>query len=184
MAYKSLAQRYHPDREHGDEERFREIQKAYDVLGDKDKRAYYDETGKYDFHPLEDEAMSHIISMFSQLIDQNAQVPDVIEAVRKAVTDNIASLRREILTLESRCSGYKNKKGKIKCSAEINCYEQVLDQNIEKLDGQANNGKHLIEVFNVVLKILEDYEDTTPKPIPMHMGHGTGSTATTTFYVR
>ncbi|MEM0964161.1 MAG: DnaJ domain-containing protein, partial [Bacteroidota bacterium] len=44
-AYRKLAQQYHPDRNAGDtsaEERFKEIQAAYDVLGDKTKRAAHD----------------------------------------------------------------------------------------------------------------------------------------------
>ena len=45
-AYKKLAKRYHPDQNPGDtaaEERFKEVSAAYDVLGDKDKRAEYDQ---------------------------------------------------------------------------------------------------------------------------------------------
>lgn len=44
-AYKKLAMQYHPDRTKGDktkEEKFKEIQEAYEILGDKEKRAAYD----------------------------------------------------------------------------------------------------------------------------------------------
>lgn len=40
-AYRSLAAKYHPDRG-GDTAKFQEIQAAYDVLGDEQKRAEYD----------------------------------------------------------------------------------------------------------------------------------------------
>ena len=45
-AYKKLAKQHHPDANQGNaaaEERFKEISAAYDVLGDKTKRAEYDE---------------------------------------------------------------------------------------------------------------------------------------------
>lgn len=45
-AYRKLARKYHPDANPGDaaaEERFKEISTAYDVVGDEEKRARYDE---------------------------------------------------------------------------------------------------------------------------------------------
>jgi molecular chaperone DnaJ len=44
-AYRNLAKKFHPDSTGGDkakETRFKEVSQAYDVLGDKDKRAQYD----------------------------------------------------------------------------------------------------------------------------------------------
>ena len=48
--FRKLALKYHPDRNPGDakaEARFKEISEAYEVLGDSDKRAKYDQFGSY-----------------------------------------------------------------------------------------------------------------------------------------
>lgn len=45
-AYRKLAKKYHPDnKETGDEAKFKEIQEAYDVLYDNQKRSAYDQFG-------------------------------------------------------------------------------------------------------------------------------------------
>lgn len=47
-AYRKLALKYHPDRNPGDsqaEDKFKDLNEAYQVLGDEDKRAKYDQMG-------------------------------------------------------------------------------------------------------------------------------------------
>ncbi|MDP1760246.1 MAG: DnaJ domain-containing protein, partial [Candidatus Woesebacteria bacterium] len=44
-AFHKLAHKYHPDKG-GDEKKFKEINEAYQVLSDKQKRAQYDQYGR------------------------------------------------------------------------------------------------------------------------------------------
>lgn len=44
-AFRKIAHKYHPDKPTGDEEKFKEANEAYQVLGDEQKRAQYDQFG-------------------------------------------------------------------------------------------------------------------------------------------
>lgn len=45
-AFRKLAHQYHPDKAGGDEKKFKEVNEAYQVLSDKQKRAQYDRFGR------------------------------------------------------------------------------------------------------------------------------------------
>ena len=51
-AFRKMAMKYHPDRNQGDkeaEEKFKEVNEAYQVLTDPEKKAQYDQYGTTDF---------------------------------------------------------------------------------------------------------------------------------------
>lgn len=48
-AFRKLAHQYHPDKTGGDDSKFKEINEAYQVLGDPEKRAKYDQFGSAAF---------------------------------------------------------------------------------------------------------------------------------------
>src|SRR4030042_751029 len=45
-AYRKLAHKHHPDKTEGDEAKFKEVNEAYQVLSDKEKRSQYDQYGQ------------------------------------------------------------------------------------------------------------------------------------------
>src|SRR2546430_14312168 len=61
-AFRKLARKYHPDLNPGDksaEEKFKQLQEAYDVLSDSKKRQMYDQYGFYSDNLPPGEADSH-----------------------------------------------------------------------------------------------------------------------------
>ncbi len=45
-AYRKLAHKYHPDKPGGDEKKFKELNEAYQILSNREKRAQYDKYGR------------------------------------------------------------------------------------------------------------------------------------------
>src|SRR5712691_9824226 len=84
-AFRKLAMQHHPDRNPGDndcEHRFKEINEAYDVLKDGDKRAAYDRFGHAAFehgtggnsqHGFGEDFASAFSNIFDDLFGMNRQ---------------------------------------------------------------------------------------------------------------
>ena len=128
-AYRKLAKKYHPDnKETGDEAKFKEIQEAYDILYDDQKRSAYDQFGHAAFeqaganpggNPFEGGfggfgGFSDLGDIFSQFFGGgprqrgNPNAPrrgdDVVQQIRIDFMDAINGCDREInIEVDERC---------------------------------------------------------------------------------
>lgn len=106
MAYRKLAKIHHPD-SGGDEEEFKKISEAYEVLSSPEKRKRYDETGEYgNDKPFESMFMSFVSEVVIPIIEKGMSVDcdlmGKIESVVEDVSDTGASKLKE-------CHKYKGK---------------------------------------------------------------------------
>lgn len=85
-AFRKLAHQYHPDKKSGDEAKFKELNEAYTVLGDKSKRAQYDNFGStggmggggQGFNPND---FGFDFSNFSQGGFENGDLGDILSSI-------------------------------------------------------------------------------------------------------
>ena len=87
-AHRELAKKHHPDRG-GDEEEFRQIQHAYEILSDPEKRDYYDTTG----HELKNDTSFE--QKFAELL-QRVILPMLMDA-RDYATRDLIGFVQEVL---------------------------------------------------------------------------------------
>lgn len=110
-AYRKLSKKYHPDKNQGDkaaEEKFKEINDAYNTLGDEKKRAEYDNPmhgfGGFGFNPFADFGFGHAGGFRRQSEAQCGN--DVTATVHLTIKD--------LYTLDNKTIKYTRKK---MCSA-------------------------------------------------------------------
>jgi curved DNA-binding protein len=89
-AYRKLAKQHHPDKNNGDDSRFKEIADAYETLGDSKKRKEYDSINSFSnsgFSDIFSKFNGDFSSMFDNSFGQQAKGSDVTIRVRLSLSE-------------------------------------------------------------------------------------------------
>jgi hypothetical protein len=157
--YRTLAQMYHPDKG-GDEEIFKRIKLAYEILSDPVRRKQYDITGETTTTNAKDEAVANIVQILLHVVPSfNVDQDDLIhiaEMETRSMLDlvfkDIGVTERYIVNLEK-----VSKKLRIKTEGENLLNSFVLNQ-IQQRRQELVTFQHRVRVCNLMLEILKDYE--------------------------
>jgi curved DNA-binding protein CbpA len=157
--YRILAQIHHPDKG-GDEEKFKQIKLAYEILSDPTKRAHYDSTGEhYDETSIDSEVytrLSNMITHFTQHIN-----PDIDDLILKMKVD-IHQAQHQTSNAILECNNVIKKlttisqKIKLKKEGE-NLLKTLVETKITQRHNELTTHRKTLLVFAKMLEILEDY---------------------------
>ena len=157
--YRTLAQIHHPDKG-GDEELFKRIKLAYEILSDPVRRKQYDITGETTTTNAKDEAVANIVQILLHVVPNfNVDQDDLIniaEMETRTMLDlvhkDIGVTERYILNLEKVLS-----KLRIKTEGE-NLLSSFIVNQIQQRKLELESFQRRIQVCNLMLEILKDYE--------------------------
>lgn len=163
VAYRKLAQEWHPDRNDSEEakERFQDIAIAYKVLKNPDSRKEYDETGNYgEAETLDAKAAEGIIAMFTQLATQREFEPtNYVTLIGQQIIGNKAEIKQKLRQAKQ----LKEKIVKISESIdgpEDNIFWMAIDQQVTQLDNSIKNLNDQERQLEKAGEILEGYKGT------------------------
>jgi len=157
--YRTLAQMHHPDKG-GDEEIFKLIKLAYEILSDPIRRKQYDITGETTTTNAKDEAVANIVQILLHIVPNlNVDQDDLIHiaemetrAMLNLVNKDIGVTERYILNLEKVAN-----KLRIKTEGE-NILNGFIVNQIKQRKQELVTFQHRVQVCNLMLEILKDYE--------------------------
>lgn len=154
-AYKSMAQKTHPDKPNGSEKEFQAVNGANAILSDPNRRAEYDQK---QVSP----AVSKLAELFNSMIDSNDFSGDIIATATSTVNDAILHISKKRKSTNKDVKKFKSLLGRVESKGD-NIYENLLnskiatcEQRILALDADA-------KIMAEILALLTEYKDTDPQ---------------------
>ena len=157
--YKTLAQMHHPDKG-GDEEMFKRIKLAYEILSDPVRRKQYDITGETTTTNAKDEAIANIVQILLHVVPSfNVDQDDLIQIAEIETRTMIDLAHKDIGVTERYIANLEkvSKKLRIKTEGE-NILNSFIFNQIQKRTQELETFKRRVQVCNLMLEILKDYE--------------------------
>jgi hypothetical protein len=157
--YRTLAQMHHPDKG-GDEELFKRIKLAYEILSDPIRRKQYDLTGETTTTNTKDEAIANIVQILLHVVPSfNVDEDDLIKIAEDETRTMLELVDKDIGVTERYIANLEkvSKKLRIKTNGE-NILNTFITHQIQQRKQELQNFQRRIKVCNLMLEILKDYE--------------------------
>lgn len=159
-AYKLLAQQHHPDKG-GNEELFKQIKFAYEILSDPYRRKEYDRTGEYVNRPsIRDEVLDQLSRLFLDVVARfNYEQDDLIlimqsetRALKERVQKDINACSSFIVRLQKVLKKIKRKR------PGDNLLAAFTQKQIDARNQELQTFMRHIQICEQMLEVLEDYQ--------------------------
>lgn len=164
-AYRYLARDLHPDKnkEEGAKEKFQEVEEAYRILKDPEKRKRYDETGDTGKAPdINAEAMRIITTLFLQVCENaNFKADNYFKKVKELIHANLRQITSDAIKFDKQIKalGYLISK-----TTANDIFLSVLNGKLEDIKGRNQHAEEAKKVLSKALEILADFEYTGKLP--------------------
>lgn len=158
--FRTLAQRYHPDRVGGDEEKFKQINLAYSILSDPIRRKHFDETGQYNINSsIREEAVKNLAGLLTHFINQiDPDLQNLIVCMRNDIHREKTLLSSQIPICISSINKLEKFLRKIRKKKEgENILKAFVASQILSQENNIKTHNKNLEVCDKMLEILEDY---------------------------
>ena len=169
IAFNKKAKKLHPDAG-GDQEKFCEARKAYDILTDEESRAFFDQTGMVEGdpeHALMADACNNLQAIFFELITscppESLIYIDIIAMIREAVVKKRPEFEEQITKAKEMLQKQKSlmemleKRMKKKAGEGDNIFIEGFRRSLASIPMQITNLEGHLRINDKMMEILKEY---------------------------
>ena len=160
LKFRSLAMIHHPDKG-GDEEKFKRIKEAYELLTDPIRRKGYDMSGDAESNlAIRNAALDHISQMMSAIVPNfDSENENLVHIMHHEVT----KIRQDMFNNINVCNKHlaKLQTVVIRINAKHQKQNILLDHVQKQIEQRTNEEvefRRRIQICDLVMEILKDYE--------------------------
>jgi len=160
LKYRHFANIHHPDKG-GDEEKFKRIKEAYEILSDPIRRKAYEISGDAETNlQIRNAALDHIAQMMGQIVPQfNSEADDLFVIMRHEVNN----IRQGMVENTNVCVGYMANLQKVMLRVNAkhdkhNIIMDILQKQIDFRNREHAEFAQRIRICDLEIEILKDYE--------------------------
>ena len=157
--YRTLAQMYHPDKG-GDEELFKRIKLAYEILSDPVRRKQYDITGETTTTNAKDEAVANLVQILLHVVPNfNVDQDNLIYIAEMETRSMLELVIKDIKVTERHIINLEKVLNKLRIKTECeNILSSLIINQLQQRKQELLTFQHRVQVCNLMLEILKDYE--------------------------
>lgn len=164
-AWRKKCSENHPDRQGGNAEAMAAINAAYECLGDPDRRASYDETGRDPAAgpSLDDVAEQALQILIKQILEDNPQ-GNLVKLLDVHITREVSNIEKDVAKNERVISRLNKQLDSVvrKSAGRPSLFNTVLQDQIKRSQSEIEQARKHLDISRRALEILRDHEDTRP----------------------
>lgn len=170
-AYRKKAQKDHPDKG-GDEEKFKAIVLAKQVLCNPKSRERYDRTGENEVLDVEDQAEANIATLFTNICNDdsiNPDTADIMKLMRHTIGENMKKLLTGIEDRKRSAKKFRKALKRLhwkKKSDTPSAIAVMVGRQIDSIEKAIENNREQVEVCTAMLEKVAEYEYDFDAPPP------------------
>lgn len=156
----------HPDKHpetHGDGVEQAAVNRAYEVLSDPERRAFYDKHGQErPTETIEEKGRAELARVFAKIIDESEG--SIVDKARDFLGIHRDNLAQHLKRIEIASKKLQARSGKVKVKTGDNVVQALIDNNLKMLAEAKLTAEQGLAVNAAAQIALANYEEEAPPP--------------------